>query len=130
MRRFALRFVRDPAVADDVVQDAWLAMLRGLDRFEGRSSLATWLVQIVSNIAKTKAVREARTMPFSAFKSEAAGDEPAVAVDRFFGPTGPIRGLARIPAGVERTARGQARGGGDARGDLSGNRCRHRLNVW
>jgi RNA polymerase sigma-70 factor (ECF subfamily) len=36
MRRFALRFVRDPAVADDVVQDAWLAMLRGLDRFEGR----------------------------------------------------------------------------------------------
>jgi RNA polymerase sigma-70 factor (ECF subfamily) len=62
-----VRFVREPAVADDVVQDAWLAMLRGLDRFEGRSSLATWLFQIVSNIAKTEAVREARTVPLSAF---------------------------------------------------------------
>jgi RNA polymerase sigma-70 factor (ECF subfamily) len=92
MRRFALRFVREPAVADEVVQDAWLAMLRGLDRFEGRSSLATWLFQIVSNIAKTKGVREARTVPFSAFESEAAGDEPAVAADRFLGPDGPHPG--------------------------------------
>ena len=104
MRRFALRFVREPAAADDVVQDAWLAMLRGLDRFEGRCSLATWLFQIVSNIAKTKAVREARTVPLSAFESEAAGDEPAVAVDRFLGPDGlhPGGWVAFPPAWSER----------------------------
>jgi RNA polymerase sigma-70 factor (ECF subfamily) len=82
MRRFALGFVRAGALADEVVQEAWLGALRGLDRFEGRSSLKTWLFQIVANTAKTRAVREARTVPFS----ELAADEPTVAADRFLGP--------------------------------------------
>jgi RNA polymerase sigma-70 factor (ECF subfamily) len=63
MRRFALRFVRTPALADDVVQEAWLGVLRGLDRFEGRSSLKTWIYRIVANVARTRAVREARSVP-------------------------------------------------------------------
>src|SRR6185312_713024 len=82
MRRFALGFVRAGALADEVVQEAWLGALRGLDRFEGRSSLKTWLFQIVANTAKTRAVREARTVPFS----ELGAEEPAVAADRFLGP--------------------------------------------
>jgi RNA polymerase sigma-70 factor (ECF subfamily) len=60
MRRFALSIVHDAALADDVVQEAWLGVLRGLDRFEGRSSLKTWLFRIVANTAKTRAERESR----------------------------------------------------------------------
>lgn len=88
MRRVALTFVRSQAVADEVVQEAWLGVLRGIGRFEGRSSLKTWLFRIVANTAKTRAVREARSVPFSAFDSEAAeADEPAVPRERFRGPT-------------------------------------------
>jgi RNA polymerase sigma-70 factor (ECF subfamily) len=75
MRRFALTFVRTPAVADEVVQEAWLGVLRGLERFEGRSSLKTWIYRIVANVARTRGVREARSTPFSS--------EPAVDPDRF-----------------------------------------------
>jgi RNA polymerase sigma-70 factor (ECF subfamily) len=82
MRRLALTFVRTPAVADEVVQESWLGVLRGLDRFEGRSSLKTWIYRIVANVARTRAVREARTVPFSAF---AADDEPSVDPERFVG---------------------------------------------
>ena len=80
MRRLALTFVRTPAVADEVVQEAWLGVLRGLDRFEGRSSLKTWIYRIVANVARTRAVREARSAPFSSF---AGDDEPSVDPDRF-----------------------------------------------
>jgi RNA polymerase sigma-70 factor (ECF subfamily) len=78
MRRLALTFVRTPALADDVVQEAWLGVLRGLDRFEGRASLRTWIYRIVANIARTRAVKEARSAPFSSF-----GDEPSVDPERF-----------------------------------------------
>src|SRR5436190_23530190 len=80
MRRLALTFVRTPAVADEVVQEAWLGVLRGLDRFEGRSSLKTWIYRIVANVARTRAVREARSTPFS---SLAGADEPSVDPERF-----------------------------------------------
>jgi RNA polymerase sigma-70 factor (ECF subfamily) len=86
MRRVALSFVRSPSVADEVVQDAWLGVLRGVDRFEQRSTIKTWLFRIVANIARTRAVREARTVPFAALELE--GDEPAVPSDRFQGPGG------------------------------------------
>jgi RNA polymerase sigma-70 factor, ECF subfamily len=76
MRRFALRFVRTPTLADDVVQEAWLGVLRGLDRFQERSSLKTWIYQIVANVARTRAVRESRTTPL-------AFDGPSVEQDRF-----------------------------------------------
>lgn len=84
MHRLALTFVRSAALADDVVQDAWIGVLRGIDRFEGRSSLKTWILQIVANTAKTRALREARSTPFSALLDE---HEPAPAVppSRFFG---------------------------------------------
>jgi RNA polymerase sigma-70 factor (ECF subfamily) len=88
MHRVALTFVRSSAVADEVVQEAWLGALRGLDRFEGRSALKTWLLRIVANIARTHAVREARTVPFSSLElaREAAEHEPALPTDRFQGP--------------------------------------------
>ena len=89
MHRVALTFVRSSAVADDVVQEAWVGALRGLDQFEGRSTLKTWLLKIVANIARTHAVREARTVPFSSLElAQEAGSahEPALPTDRFQGP--------------------------------------------
>jgi RNA polymerase sigma-70 factor, ECF subfamily len=88
MHRLARTFVRSSAVADEVVQEAWVGALRGLDRFEGRSALKTWLLRIVANIARTHAVREARAVPFSSldFGREASEYEPALPVDRFQGP--------------------------------------------
>ena len=91
MHRVALTFVRSSAVADEVVQEAWLGALRGLDRFEGRSALKTWLLRIVANIARTHAVREARTVPFSSLelaREVGSEHEPALPADRFQGPDG------------------------------------------
>jgi RNA polymerase sigma-70 factor (ECF subfamily) len=75
LRRVAQSFVRTPAVADDVVQETWLAVIRGLDGFEGRSSLSTWIFRILVNRARTRATREARSVPFSAIEDE---DRPTV----------------------------------------------------
>src|SRR3954451_15258501 len=88
MHSVALTFVRSSAVADEVVQEAWLGALRGLDRFEGRFTLKTWLLRIVANIARTHAVREARTVPFSSLElaREAEEYEPGLPTDRFQGP--------------------------------------------
>lgn len=79
--RLAQDFVRTRAVAEEVVQETWLAVLDGIDRFEGRSSFKTWLFRILVNKAKTRGVREARTVPFSALAPE--GDESAVPDERF-----------------------------------------------
>ena len=62
--RFARTFVRQPTHAEDVVQDAWVGVLRGLERFERRSSFKTWLFRIVANRARTRAVREQRYVQF------------------------------------------------------------------
>jgi len=62
--RFARTFVRQPSQAEDVVQDAWMGVLRGLERFERRSSFKTWLFRIVANRARTRAVREQRYVQF------------------------------------------------------------------
>ncbi len=90
MLAVARGYVRGTAVAEEVVQEAWLGVLRGLDRFEGRSSLKTWILRIVANTAMTRGVREARSVPFSALG--AGDDEPAVDPDRFQGPDGPHPG--------------------------------------
>jgi RNA polymerase sigma-70 factor (ECF subfamily) len=79
----ARSYVRSLAVADEVVQDAWLGVIRGLEGFEGRSSLKVWVLQIVANIARKRAGREARSVPFSSFEHE--GEEPAVDRGRFHG---------------------------------------------
>jgi RNA polymerase sigma-70 factor (ECF subfamily) len=81
MLAVARGYVRTRAVAEEVVQEAWLGVLNGIERFEARSSLKTWIMRILVNIAMTRGEREARTIPFSAFASEE--DEPAVDPDRF-----------------------------------------------
>lgn len=81
--RMARVFVRDHAVAEEVVQETWVAVLDGLRSFEGRSSLRTWLFAILSNRARTRAVREKRSIPFSALDDPKSGEEPAVESSRF-----------------------------------------------
>jgi RNA polymerase sigma-70 factor (ECF subfamily) len=83
MLRVAQMYVSSRAVAEEVVQEAWLGVLKGIGRFEGRSSLKTWLFRIVANTAKTRGMREARSIPFSALGD--AGDESPVDPDRFLG---------------------------------------------
>ena len=81
--RVARMFVSSQAAAEEVAQETWLAVLNGLDRFEGRSSLRTWIFRIITNIAKTRAVRDGRTLPFSALQDPARVPEAAVDADRF-----------------------------------------------
>ena len=76
MLRVARRYVRSSAVAEEVVQETWLGVLNGLERFEGRASLKTWIFRILTNRALSRAEREGRTIPMSSF-------EPAVDPDRF-----------------------------------------------
>jgi RNA polymerase sigma-70 factor, ECF subfamily len=71
MLRVARMYVQSQAVAEEVVQDAWIGLLKGIDRFEGRSSLRTWILRIVTNIAKTRGQRESRSVPFASL----AGDD-------------------------------------------------------
>jgi RNA polymerase sigma-70 factor (ECF subfamily) len=82
--RVAMMYVSSRAVAEEVVQETWLGVLKGLDRFEGRSSLKTWIFRILANTARTRAVREQRSVPFS---SLAGGEEDpqgaSVDPDRF-----------------------------------------------
>lgn len=66
LKRLARAFVSTDASAEEVVQDTWVAVLAGLDSFEERSSLGTWIARILVNRAKTKGVRDARMTPFSA----------------------------------------------------------------
>jgi RNA polymerase sigma-70 factor, ECF subfamily len=82
MLRVAQMYVRSRAVAEEVVQDAWIGVLRGSAGFEGRSSLKTWIFRIVANQAKTRAVKEGRSIPFS----DLGPDEPSVDPERFRGP--------------------------------------------
>lgn len=84
MMSVALSYVKTRAVAEEVLQDAWLAVLKGLDRFEGRSSLKTWIISIVINIATTRGAREARTIPFASIALESEG-AAAVEPERFRG---------------------------------------------
>jgi RNA polymerase sigma-70 factor, ECF subfamily len=81
MLSLAQRYVRSRAVAQEVVQDTWLSVLKGIDRFEGRSSVKTWLFRILINQAKSRGVRESRSMPFSALEGDSS--EPAVEPERF-----------------------------------------------
>ena len=80
MVRLARVYVDEQPVAEEVAQEAWISVLRGIDRFEGRSSLKTWIFRILVNTAKTRARRERRTVPFSAL---GGSDEPAVEADYF-----------------------------------------------
>lgn len=78
MLRIAQMYVSSRAVAEEVVQEAWLGIVKGLVRFEGRSALRTWMYRIVANIAKTRGRAEGRTIPFSAL---AGDDESDASID-------------------------------------------------
>jgi RNA polymerase sigma-70 factor (ECF subfamily) len=84
--RIATLFVRDFEVAEEVAQETWIGVLRGLDRFEGRSSFRTWLFGILANQAKRRGERERRMIPFSALARAPEGYEPAVDPERFLPP--------------------------------------------
>lgn len=85
MLRIARMYVSSRAVAEEVVQEAWLGVLTGIGRFEGRSALKTWIFRILTNRAKTRGEREGRSLPFSSLAAGEADDEPAVDADRFHG---------------------------------------------
>jgi RNA polymerase sigma-70 factor, ECF subfamily len=91
MLRVARMYVSTTAVAEEVVQDAWLGVLRGLHSFEGRSSLRTWIFRILTNIAKTRGQREGRSLPFASLAGDDL-DAPAVDPSRFDSPEGSSRG--------------------------------------
>jgi RNA polymerase sigma-70 factor, ECF subfamily len=86
MLRVARMYVPTQAVAEDVVQETWLGVLNGIDRFEGRSSLRTWVFSILVNRARTRGERERRTVPFASLARQESDEEfSAVDADRFVG---------------------------------------------
>jgi RNA polymerase sigma-70 factor, ECF subfamily len=89
MLRIAQMYVSSRAVAEEAVQEAWIGILKGLPTFEGRSSLRTWMYKIVTNVAKTRGVREGRSLPFSALAGE--HDDP-IDASWFQGPEDPFPG--------------------------------------
>jgi RNA polymerase sigma-70 factor (ECF subfamily) len=81
LRRVARLYVANASIADEVVQDTWLGVIRGICAFQGRSSLKTWIFRILVNRARTRAVRESRSAPFAGTLSTATGAEPAPSVN-------------------------------------------------
>jgi RNA polymerase sigma-70 factor (ECF subfamily) len=94
MKRVARMYVSSDALADEVVQEAWVGVLKGLPRFEGRSSLATWIFRILTNIAKTRGARERRMVPFTALISD---EGTSVDEGRFQGDGSAWRGHWAVP---------------------------------
>ncbi len=120
LHRTAMTYVSSRAVADEVVQETWLGVLTGLEGFEGRSSLRTWIFRIAANIARKRAVREVRCRPFSSM--------PAAR-----GPGGRLpgrrSGWALAGMGDARAAAAVARDPGrHPRRDRA--RCRRRSGSW
>jgi len=88
--RLAMFYVPSRAVAEDVVQETWLGVLQGLARFEGRSSLKTWIFRILTNRARTRGQREGRSVAFSDLATAEAGTgETSVDADQFWPPDHP-----------------------------------------
>ena len=92
--RLAITYVQDRQIAEDVVQDAWLTAIRTLDRFEGRSSLKTWISGIVINIARARRRKESRLLTFTALLGGDDRRKPTVDPSRF-GRDGVWRELPR-----------------------------------
>lgn len=87
MLRIARMYVSSRAVAEEVVQEAWVGVLKGLEGFEGRSSLRTWIFRILVNTAKSRGQREARSIPFASLWTPDPDVERSVEPDRFLPPT-------------------------------------------
>jgi len=98
----AMHYVSSSAVAEEVVQETWLGVIKGISTFEGRSSLKTWIFRILENKARTRGVREQRSVPFASFNTE--GDRPDVDPARLQYPgypghwSQPPRALGDLPA--------------------------------
>jgi RNA polymerase sigma-70 factor, ECF subfamily len=88
LRRVALGYVRTPSVADEVVQETWLAVITGIDRFEMRSTVKTWLYRILMNQARTRGTREQRSVPMADLAEDAPSFDPL----RFRGRISPFPG--------------------------------------
>lgn len=80
--RLALLYLRDEAQAEEVAQETWIAVLNGLNRFEGRSSIKTWIFTILTNRAKTRVQREKRIISFSELEA-GLENTPTVDPERF-----------------------------------------------
>jgi len=83
MIRVAMAYVPTRAIAEEVVQETWIAVMRGIDGFEGRSSLKTWIFRILTNVAMRSGARERRSVPFSALAEAEDTGGPSVDPDRF-----------------------------------------------
>jgi RNA polymerase sigma-70 factor, ECF subfamily len=94
MLRVAQMYVSNRAAAEDVVQETLLGVLRGIERFEGRSSLKTWVFSILVNTAKTRGIREARSVPFSSIDDENGGTVPS---ERFLADSERFPGHWAVP---------------------------------
>ena len=95
LHRVAAGFVRTPASADEVVQETWLAVITGIDRFEMRSTVKTWVFRILMNQARTRGTREARVDVVADVEDDTASFDPR----RFRGGIGPLKGHWRKGAG-------------------------------
>jgi RNA polymerase sigma-70 factor, ECF subfamily len=93
MFRLAMIYSPSRAIAEETVQETWLAVLRGLDGFAGRASLRTWICRILVNIARRRAGAESKTLPFSTL--DEGQDVLAVPSDRFF-DSGPLAGHWKV----------------------------------
>jgi len=81
--RVARIYVSSDAAAEEVVQETWIGVLRGLDRFEGRATLKTWIFRILINLAKSRGVRDSRMVPFSSAFDATEGEDAPLAPERF-----------------------------------------------
>ena len=86
--RVAMGYVPGRAIAEEVAQETWLAVVEGIHRFEGRSSLKTWIFRILANRARSRGVKERRSSPFSSFAVRSELDGVSVAADQFLGAEG------------------------------------------
>ena len=85
MLRVAYAQLKDASACEDVVQETWLAVIKGIDSFQGRSSLRTWIFRILTYQASARLERDGRLIPFSALASaDAVASEPSVEPSRFF----------------------------------------------
>lgn len=85
LTRLARTYVA-PAIADEVVQETWMAVIRSIDSFEGRSALKSWIYRIMLNKVRTVAGRESKIVPFTSLGPNSAGDRPSVDPDRLVHP--------------------------------------------
>lgn len=97
MVRVAMSYVASEAVAEEVAQEAWMGVLRGLERFEGRSSLKTWIFSVLVNQARSRGQKEHRSISLSSLSGPSDEADPCVDPDRFLGPGGPFAGYWRSP---------------------------------